>query len=106
MRTLRIVFMGTPEFAVATLDRLVTSGHTVVGVVTAPDKPAGRGRKLQMPAVKTYALGQGLPVLQPANLKDPGFRAATEGVGRQPAGGGGIPDAAPGGLADAGVWDL
>lgn len=73
MRTLRIVFMGTPEFAVATLERLVTSGHTVVGVVTAPDKPAGRGRKLQMPAVKIYALGQGLPVLQPANLKDPGF---------------------------------
>ena len=65
--------MGTPEFAVASLRALVENGYNVVGVVTMPDKPAGRGYKLQPSAVKTYALEQGLPVLQPEKLKDEAF---------------------------------
>lgn len=69
----RIVFMGTPEFAVASLDALLEAGFLVVGVVTAPDKPAGRGMKLHASAVKEYALERGLPVLQPVKLKDPAF---------------------------------
>jgi methionyl-tRNA formyltransferase len=70
---LRIVFMGTPEFAVASLDALVKAGCRVVGVVTAPDKPAGRGMQLQQSAVKKYAVEHQLPVLQPLKLKDPDF---------------------------------
>jgi methionyl-tRNA formyltransferase len=70
---LRIVFMGTPEFAVASLDALVKAGCQIVGVVTAPDKPAGRGMQLQQSAVKKYAVEQQLTVLQPLKLKDPGF---------------------------------
>ncbi len=73
MRTLRILFMGTPDFAVATLKALVENKHTIVGVITAPDKPAGRGRKLRASAVKNYAQEQGLTILQPTNLKDPEF---------------------------------
>ncbi len=73
MRHLKIVFMGTPEFAVATLKTLVENNYDVVGVITAPDKPAGRGRKLNESAVKIYAKGQNLHVLQPTNLKDPAF---------------------------------
>ncbi|MFD2568401.1 methionyl-tRNA formyltransferase [Pseudotenacibaculum haliotis] len=73
MRDLKIVFMGTPDFAVAILDRIVKDGYNVVGVITAPDKPAGRGRKLQASAVKKYAESQGLHLLQPTNLKDEGF---------------------------------
>ncbi|WP_340065996.1 methionyl-tRNA formyltransferase [Ascidiimonas aurantiaca] len=73
MRTLRIVFMGTPDFAVGTLKALLHADYNVVGVITAPDKPAGRGRKLTESAVKTFAVSRGLPVLQPQNLKDPGF---------------------------------
>ncbi|WP_053977297.1 methionyl-tRNA formyltransferase [Mangrovimonas xylaniphaga] len=69
----RIVFMGTPDFAVANLDALVTKGYNIVGVITAPDKPAGRGRKLNQSAVKTYALSKGLNVLQPTNLKSEEF---------------------------------
>lgn len=69
----RIVFMGTPDFAVATLDTLVKNGYPVIGVITAPDKPAGRGRKLQESAVKIYARENGLPILQPTNLKDGDF---------------------------------
>lgn len=69
MRELRIVFMGTPDFAVHTLKTIVEAGHNVVGVITAPDKPAGRGRKLQESAVKKYAVEQNLKVLQPTNLK-------------------------------------
>ena len=65
--------MGTPEFAVASLDALVRSGFNVVGVITAPDKPAGRGMKLQESAVKKYAVEKGLPVLQPEKLKNPEF---------------------------------
>jgi methionyl-tRNA formyltransferase len=72
-RDLKIVFMGTPEFAVASLDALVRSGATIVGVVTAPDKPAGRGMKLQESAVKKYAVEKGLRVLQPEKLRNPQF---------------------------------
>ena len=70
---LRIVFMGTPEFAVASLDALVSGGYNVVGVVTMPDKPAGRGYKLQFSAVKEYALAHNLPLLQPEKLKNEEF---------------------------------
>ncbi|MDG1572771.1 methionyl-tRNA formyltransferase [Robiginitalea sp. M366] len=80
MKSLRIVFMGTPDFAVASLDALVHSAHTVVGVVTAPDRPAGRGRKLRPSAVKEYALEAGLPVLQPEKLKAPEFLEALQGL--------------------------
>ncbi|MFD2519011.1 methionyl-tRNA formyltransferase [Salinimicrobium flavum] len=73
MRKLRIVFMGTPDFAVQTLKSIVEAGYEVVGVVTAPDKPAGRGRKLQESAVKKYAVKNDLKVLQPTNLKSAGF---------------------------------
>ncbi len=72
-RDLRIVFMGTPEFAVGILDEMVTAGRNIVGVVTAPDKPAGRGRKVTSSAVKEYALSHNLKVLQPTNLKDTTF---------------------------------
>lgn len=74
--TLRIVFMGTPEFAVASLDALVHAGYKVVGVVTAPDKPAGRGMKITESAVKKYAVEKGITVLQPVKLKDPDFLTA------------------------------
>jgi methionyl-tRNA formyltransferase len=70
---LRIVFFGTPDFAVASLRALVEAGANVVAVVTAPDKPAGRGQQLKPSAVKEYALSQGLPVLQPEKLKAPEF---------------------------------
>ncbi len=72
---LRIVYMGTPEFAVESLKCLVEGGYRVVGVLTMPDKPAGRGQKVQYSPVKQYALQQGLTLLQPANLKDPDFQA-------------------------------
>lgn len=67
--SLRIVFMGTPEFAVASLDALVKAGCNIVGVITAPDKPAGRGMQLQQSAVKKYAIEHNLKVLQPEKLK-------------------------------------
>jgi methionyl-tRNA formyltransferase len=73
MKKLRIVFMGTPEFAVPSLHILVEAGKEIVGVITAPDKPQGRGKKLGHSAVKEYALEQGLPILQPTNLKNPEF---------------------------------
>ena len=69
----RIVFMGTPEFSVAALDRLVQKGYDVVGVVTAVDKPCGRGMKVSCSAVKEYALAHNLPLLQPVSLKDEAF---------------------------------
>ncbi len=72
-KDLKIVFMGTPEFAVASLDALVKAGCTIVGVITAPDKPAGRGMKLQESAVKKYATEKGLHILQPEKLKNPQF---------------------------------
>ena len=70
---LRIVFLGTPEFAVATLQKLAENGVNIVAVVTAPDKPSGRGLKLTPSPVKEYAVSQQIPVLQPANLKAPEF---------------------------------
>ncbi|MBC6698396.1 methionyl-tRNA formyltransferase [Hymenobacter puniceus] len=77
---LNIIFMGTPEFAVPTLESLLGwDGCRVVAVVTAPDKPAGRGRQLQGSAVKQAAEAHGVPVLQPTNLKSPEFQAELEG---------------------------
>lgn len=73
MSSLRIVFMGTPEFAVPSLKILVEHGYQVVGVITAPDKPQGRGQKLTPSPVKECALQHGLRVLQPTNLKAPAF---------------------------------
>ena len=70
---LRIIYMGTPEFAVESLRALVEGGYNVVAVVTMPDKPAGRGHQIQYSAVKQYALETGLPILQPEKLKDPSF---------------------------------
>lgn len=70
---MRIVFMGTPDFAVASLKALVERNYKIVGVITAPDRPAGRGRKIRTSSVKEYALEQGLPLLQPTNLKDESF---------------------------------
>jgi len=75
MNDLRIVFLGTPDFAVATLKTLVKHKKNIVGVITAPDKPAGRGRTLHQSAVKQYALSQNLHVLQPTNLKAEDFLA-------------------------------
>ena len=72
-KNLKIIFLGTPEFAVESLDRIVEAGFNVVAVVTAPDKIAGRGHKLLQSDVKKYALEKGLDVLQPSNLKDPEF---------------------------------
>ena len=72
-KDLRIVYMGTPDFAVESLRRLVEGGYNVVAVITMPDKPAGRGHKIQFSPVKEYALSQGLPVLQPERLKDEAF---------------------------------
>ena len=74
MRDLRIVFMGTPDFAVTILKHLVENKYTIVGVITAVDKPAGRGRKLNESAVKKYATSQNLTVLQPSNLKNEDFQ--------------------------------
>ncbi|MBO0330122.1 methionyl-tRNA formyltransferase [[Muricauda] lutisoli] len=71
--TLRIVFMGTPDFAVGSLRRLLEANFNVVGVITAPDRPAGRGRKVQESAVKQFAVKHNLKVLQPTNLKDEAF---------------------------------
>ena len=73
---LRIVYMGTPEFAVEPLRKLVEGGYNVVGVVTMPDKPAGRGHKIQQSPVKEFALAHGLPLLQPEKLKDETFLQA------------------------------
>ncbi len=77
---LRIVFMGTPEFAVASLDRLFNAGCNIVGVITAPDKPAGRGMNLRQSPVKIFAISKGIPVLQPEKLKDPAFLEELKGL--------------------------
>ena len=79
-KELRIVFMGTPEFAVPSLRALVAGGYNVVGVVTTPDKPAGRGQKLHQSEVKIAALELGLPVLQPEKLKAPEFVEAMQAL--------------------------
>lgn len=73
---MRIVFMGTPEFAIPSLRILVEHGHELVGVVTAPDRPSGRGQQLTPSPVKEFAVAHGLHVLQPERLKDPGFLEA------------------------------
>ncbi len=72
-RGLRIVYMGTPDFAVLPLKRLVEAGHRIVGVVTNPDKPAGRGQQLQESAVKKYAREAGLRILQPERFRSEAF---------------------------------
>lgn len=69
----KIVYMGTPEFAVAPLDALIEKGYDIVGVVTVPDKPSGRGLKLNESAVKQYAVSKGLKIMQPVSLKDEAF---------------------------------
>src|ERR1700712_3721181 len=77
---MRIIFMGTPQFAVASLDALITAGCDVVAVITAPDKPAGRGQKVNQSAVKQYADANGIKVLQPEKLKNPEFLAELEAL--------------------------
>lgn len=79
-KDLRIVFLGTPEFAKGCLQTLVEAGLNIVGVVTAPDKPAGRGLKLQETAVKQYAVAMDIPVLQPEKLKSPDFLAELQAL--------------------------
>jgi methionyl-tRNA formyltransferase len=79
-KEIRIIFMGTPDFAVESLKALVENGYQVVGVITAPDKPAGRGRQLTESAVKQYAAASGLQVLQPEKLKNPEFIAELESL--------------------------
>lgn len=73
MEKMKIVFMGTPEFAVASLDAIVKAGYDVVGVVTVPDKPSGRGQKLSISAIKEFAIEHNLNILQPVKLKDESF---------------------------------
>ena len=80
MRKLRIIFMGTPDFAVPALKALIENNYTIVGVITAPDKPAGRGQKLRESAVKHYAKLNNLKVLQPTNLKDEDFLSALKAL--------------------------
>ncbi|WP_396209246.1 methionyl-tRNA formyltransferase [Flavobacterium sp.] len=80
MEKLRIVFMGTPDFAVGILDTIYNSNYEIVGVITAPDKPAGRGQKVSISAVKEYALSKKLHLLQPTNLKSPDFLLELEGL--------------------------
>lgn len=81
MNDISIVFMGTPEFAVASLQRIVESGYRVPAVVTVPDKPAGRGLKIRQSAVKQYALEHGIGVLQPDKLNDTGFLDELKNLG-------------------------
>ena len=78
-RDIRIVFMGTPDFAVESLKALVENNYNVVGVITAPDRPAGRGQKVHMSAVKIYAQSKNLPILQPEKLKDSEFTEVLKG---------------------------
>ncbi|MEA3479612.1 MAG: formyltransferase family protein, partial [Bacteroidota bacterium] len=72
-RKLRIVFMGTPDFAVESLQAIVSNGFDVTAVITAPDKPSGRGKKILPSAVKKYAMAENLKLMQPLNLKDEEF---------------------------------
>jgi methionyl-tRNA formyltransferase len=80
-RKLRIVYMGTPEFAVEPLRAIIDAGYDVAAVVTAPDKPAGRGQKIHASPVKEYALRQHIPVLQPVSLKNPEFVSGLKSFG-------------------------
>lgn len=77
---MRIIFLGTPDFSVPSLDAIVKAGHEVVAVVTMPDKPAGRGMQLQQSAVKKYAVENNIKVLQPVKLKDPEFIAELQSL--------------------------
>jgi methionyl-tRNA formyltransferase len=77
---MRIIFLGTPDFSVPSLDAIVKAGHEVVAVVTMPDKPAGRGMQLQQSAVKKYAVENNIKVLQPVKLKDPEFIAELQAL--------------------------
>ena len=81
MAKLRIVFMGTPEFAVPSLEILHDKGYNIVGVVTAPDKPKGRGQLIGRSPVKEFAMAKQLQILQPTNLKDSGFLEELESLG-------------------------
>ena len=81
MQNLRIVYLGTPDFAVESLRRIHEGGYNIVGVITMPDKPAGRGHKLLHSPVKQYAVANNLPLLQPVNLKDPQFVEELRGLG-------------------------
>jgi methionyl-tRNA formyltransferase len=81
MNKLKIVFMGTPEFAVGILDAIYQRNYDIVGVITAPDKPAGRGQKIKYSAVKEYALEKNLTLLQPTNLKDATFLTELKALG-------------------------
>jgi methionyl-tRNA formyltransferase len=80
MRDLRIVFMGTPDFAVGILDGMIKQNYNIVGVITAPDKPAGRGQKLSISVVKEYAMASNLKILQPTNLKNEDFLEELKGL--------------------------
>ncbi|MFA7274405.1 MAG: methionyl-tRNA formyltransferase [Crocinitomicaceae bacterium] len=80
MEKLKIVFMGTPDFAVTILDSIVQANYDVAAVITAPDKPAGRGRKISQSAVKEFALSHNLNILQPTNLKDELFQAELRSI--------------------------
>lgn len=80
---MKIVFMGSPDFAVSSLQALIKSGHQLLSVVTVPDKPAGRGRTLRASAVKQYALQNAIPVLQPDNLLSPDFIADLKRLGAE-----------------------
>ncbi|MEL6606837.1 MAG: methionyl-tRNA formyltransferase, partial [Bacteroidota bacterium] len=78
MSNIRLIFMGTPEFAVPSLEILLANGYDVAAVVTAPDKPQGRGKKVSPSPIKVAALAHRIPVLQPTNLKDPAFLATLQ----------------------------
>ena len=78
---MKIVFMGTPEFAIPSLDMLISEGYDVAAVVTQPDKPKGRGNRLAAPPVKEYAVRKGIAVLQPSKVKTPEFIDAIRGIG-------------------------
>ena len=81
---MKIVFMGTPEFAACFLEHLIASDNEVLAVVTQPDRPAGRGRVLTPPPVKEAALSHNLPVLQPTDLKSPEFAQLAKEYGINP----------------------
>ena len=98
--------MGTPEFAVASLDALVQAGCNIVGVITAHDKPAGRGMELQQSAVKRYALKKGLHILQPEKLKDPNFLQELQVLKSRCTDSGGIQDVARSGNGTCRRWEL
>ena len=102
---MRIIFMGTPDFSVGTLEALIGAGHEIVLAVTQPDKPKGRGKSLQAPPVKEAALAHGIEVFQPRRIREGAERGISEEI---PAGhhrGGGVwPDPSQGDLRDAALW--